>query len=168
MAITYITSTTVGSGGTSSISISNIPQTFVDLLILVCARTNRASVTVDSLKLRQNSVTTSYTSRGMYMNSGGANAFNNNVANDWVYDAAYTTGAGATTNSFGYGRIYIFDYTSTDRKIGFSVGGDHQAYVQTLSFDLSTDNSSLTSLTFAPNVGSSISQYSTITVYGVK
>ena len=61
--MTKLATYTVGAGGDSSVTFSNIPQTYTDLVIRVSARTTRSASTLNILYVTFNGVTTNQTAR---------------------------------------------------------------------------------------------------------
>jgi hypothetical protein len=174
MAYTYskLAETTVGAGGTSAITFDNIPQNYTDLVIKISARTNRASQSVDSLKLTFNGTATSFSNRGVGSDTAGGSAFSfTNAGSASIEDSVFTTATNATANTFGSGEIYIPNYTSSNSK---STSGDSttennstQAY-PLLTAGLWSNVTAISRITLAPLSGTSINQYSTATLYGIR
>jgi hypothetical protein len=165
-----IATTTVGAGGASSIVFSAIPATYTDLLIKISARSNRASVTVDTIKLTFNGNTSSYSNKGLAGNGGGVFSFQNSGTAS-IEDNAATTGASATASTFGNGDIYIANYTAAINKSVYTDGvseTNSASGYQFLTAGLWANSAAITSITLVPLVGTSFDQYSTATLYGIK
>lgn len=168
MALTYqaIATTTVGSGGASSIDFTSIPQTYTDLYLVCSIRTLRANF-VDYPRIKPNNSTTGISLRALRGSSGGAGSYTDTS----LYFLA--TGNTATSNTFGNSAIYIPNYTSSNYK-SFSV----DAVSENNSTDSYTDlyaalwsnTSAITSLIIDNSYsgGGNFMQYSTATLYGIK
>ena len=153
---------TVGSGGASSITFNNIPQTFTDLKVVVSGRTN-VSATLDYFLVQPNGATTNL--------SGTRIQGNGSAASSARYTALYVPvdGATATANSFGNVEVYIPNYTSSNFKsmICDAVAESNtSAMYQELWAFLWSSTSAITSLTIG-NGGQNFVQYSTFSLYGV-
>ena len=167
MAYTYskIASYTVGSGGISSVNFLAIPQNYTDLVAKVSVRTTRANA-LDILNMTFNGSSTNQTARILYGN--GASPVSTVDTNIW---AGITTGDSATANTFGNSEFYIPNYTSLNYK-SLSINGVNEtnattAFTITLA-GLWSSSDAITSIGFLSSTGSTLMQYSTFTLYGVK
>jgi len=170
MANTYtlIASSTVGSGGASNIEFTSIPATYTDLNILLSARTNEAQI-YGSMKLQFNNSTTTYSSKELYGSGSAAASVSRGVLDSGLY-IGDVNGNSSTANSFSNFSIYIPNYTSSDYKSVSSDGVQEnnatEAYLRILAGLWSTGNA-ITSIKFS-YTGSTILQYSTAYLYGIK
>jgi hypothetical protein len=156
---TLISSSTVGSGGTTSIDFTSIPGTYTDLLI--------------SCSLRN-----SGTNSDCYLTVNGSGG-----SDRWVF--GYGNGMGATSgtriyiescissqtaNTFSNSQIYIPNYTtSVARAISTDTVTENNAVsnmLTLLSAGLSSSSSAVTSLSLVVLAGSFV-QYSTAYLYGI-
>jgi hypothetical protein len=123
-AMDSIATVTVGSGGSSYIEFTSIPNTYTHLQIRYLARTNRATYGVESFKINVgvSSADTgaNYTRHYLLGDGSSVAAAADTSATYWegVNDFGTTTGG-----SFGAGVIDILDYANTNkyktmRKIG--------------------------------------------------
>jgi len=165
--MTLIASSTVGSGGTATISFSSIPSTYTDLLFKCSVRTN-AGVTVDNIFFTVNGSGTSYSGKMVYGN--GASAVSS-TSSSTQFDSLIQPGASSTTSTFGSTEIYIPNYTSSNYK-SFSADSVSENNGTTawaiLSAGLWSNTSAITSVTItAPGSGSFIAA-STAYLYGIK
>lgn len=158
-----IASVTVGSGGSSTIDFTSIPQTYTDLKIVLSSRTSAATI-ADSVFFTFNSSTSNFTSRVMYGSGSSAASF---TQARWT---GSQTGANATASVFANLEIYIANYTSSNYK---SFSGDAvtennatESY-QYLGAALWANTAAITSITLTPSSGSFV-QYSTAVLYGIK
>ena len=163
---------TVGSGGVASVTFNNIPQTFTDLKVVLSIRAARTSQTWDAIGLGLNNDTSSvYSSRllfGSPSNVVGSN-FNNNT--NTLSFLSYASTVSATASTFGNGEIYIPNYTSANFK---QILGDSSAetngaadFIMAISAGLYRSTSAITSLNLYGVSGGNLSQYSTISLYGI-
>lgn len=167
MANTYkaLSTVTVGSGGASSIAFTNIPQTYTDLVIQVSGRDNRSNLT-DDFGIQINGSTSTFSYRAV-VGSGSSVSANSNtfsVAGIW-------NGNTSTSSIFGNATIYIPNYTSSNPKAitSDSVMENNGTYSELwLTGTLWNTSTPITSITIVGNnVGSTILQHSTATLYGV-
>lgn len=169
MANTYvlIASSTVGSGGASSISFTSIPQTYTDLLIKFSGRDDRGA-SATNLFITFNGSSSNFSSRLLY-GGGGATYSGTDTAGFIGEDV----GAGATSNTFSNGEIYIPNYTSSNYKsmssdsVTENNSSTNGAAYTMLIAALWSNTSAITSLTITPTPNSFV-QYSTAYLYGIK
>jgi hypothetical protein len=166
LAFTYskLAEATVGSGGTSAITFSNIPQNYTDLLVKVSGRTNSAGVS-NYIKIRFNGSGANFTEKSL--GAGGASVYVFTSPGDYL---AETVGGGATANTFSNSETYIPNYTSAVNK-SFStdsVAENNATTAQSaLTSGLWSNTSAIFSIELALFSGSFV-QYSTATLYGVR
>jgi hypothetical protein len=178
MANTYqaLATVTVGSGGSSTIEFTSIPQTYTDLVLRLSARTDEAGQGRSYVRHRYNSSSAaSYGYLWLFGYDG-----NTVVGNG---DTALTAGhiiivpaVDATANTFGNTELYIPNYTSTSKfKVhsSFHVAENNSSsiYMVGQSASLWSVTDAITSITlYAVNVGSSnkFVQHTTATLYGIK
>ena len=163
-----IASTEVGSAGVSSFTFSSIPSGYTDLQLVASARTNRSSgATEDSLCLSFNGSTANFTLLSMYGNGSapGTSSYTTNGALRLV-----GTADTATANTFSNGSLYIPNYSGSNNK-SFSIDSvteNNATEAWTfLTGGLWSQTAAITSITLTPLVGTSIKQYSTLTLYGI-
>lgn len=174
MAYTYskIATYNVGSGGISSVSFLNIPQTYTDLIIKASPdSTYTAGSYGDGLGLSYNNdtTTTNYNNRYFYGydSSSGSGTQNANTVALFPDDAATMT-----NNVFGNIEIYIPRYTSNNIKsssIDFASEVNSATNWVTGFYSSRWNNTApITSITLSPTAGFVFKQYSTFHLYGVK
>lgn len=119
MPATYvpISSTTLTTAA-ANVTISNIPQTYTDLLIRVTARSDSVGgfAYTGSLYFNGSSGVSSYTYLQAVGTVSGARANNQNIPY-WV------AGPSATANNFSSSEIYVTNYTSTTNHKQVSIHG---------------------------------------------
>ena len=160
---TKLDSYTVGAGGASSVTFSNITQGYTDLVIKVSSR-NTYSGVADDINVYFNGVTTNRTGRILYGN--GASAASATLTGS----TGTTTSNTATANTFGSTDIYITNYGSSSayKSISSDSGAENNATTayDSLFASLWSSTDAVTSITIQPNTGNWM-QYSTFTLYGV-
>ena len=163
-----ISTVTVGSGGTSTITFSSIPQTYSHLQLRILART---TVTNDSdfCGIRFNSDSTSvYNEHGLYGTGSSASAMYN--ASSYCIVQRIATNQ-FSSNIFGVIVLDILDYKDTNKyKVtkhlgGFDSNGDGQLYLES---NLWRSTSAINTITIVTSGGTNFVQYSHFALYGIK
>lgn len=109
-----IATTTVGSGGSSTIDFTSIPTTYKHLQIRIIARTTATNNNSYSTIRFNNDTSTNYTSHQVYgTGSGSPGAYG--VGDGTFIYAAVGNAQSAPANTFGPGVIDILDYASTSK-----------------------------------------------------
>ena len=166
MANTFelIASSTVGSGGVASVTLSSIPATYTDLLLRASVRGSSASVNQSYQITFNGSSTTGLTMRRLY-GSGASAASDTGISTEGV-------GATATASTFSNDDFYIPNYASANYK-SFSVDnvGENNAATAYAFLDagLWSNTAAITSIVLtATGTGGDLKQYSTFYLYGIK
>ena len=161
----------VGAGGAANIELTNIPQTYTDLIVKYSLKHSNTQSTV---RVTINSNTsTNYKWRRLLGDGSSVGSDNHST-----YGAGYNTALFSQTNSsvmtagaFGNGEIYIPNYTSNDFKFISmdSVSGNNASSAPLAILSGILENTSpVTSIQFAPeNAGGTFAQYSAVYLYGV-
>jgi hypothetical protein len=166
-----IATTTVGSGGASTVTFSSIPSTYQHLQIRGIARTT-ASQDRESIKLTLNSDTGSNYARHSLWGSGSAVSAFGGASEAYVLLTDFAA-ANATASIFGTAVTDILDYKDTNKYTTVrSLGGvDLNAAVTVfdgLNSGLWMNTAAVNSITLTPFSGSNFSQYSSFALYGIK
>jgi len=173
---TFIASSTVGSGGASTIEFTSIPQTYTDLLVMLSTRTNRNDGDYDNIKITFNNSTSGFSARtlGTVLNNvfSGQNLGQSNA----IYTLQYGSTATLPANIFANGCFYIPNYTSSNNKSIISDMGypnskgsaPNNDWLLTMGAGLWSNTSAITSILLDPEYGSSFVQHSTAYLYGIK
>lgn len=162
MANTYVAlaSSTVGSGGASSIDFQNISSTYTDLILHLSVKTSSN----DSVYISFNNTTTTYS--GKFVEGNGATISSGNLANGRYIGYPITT----TTDTFASGMTYIPNYASANKKC-FYTDSASEANATTAYLDLLANTwdgtAAINQITLTPSAYS-FSQYTTATLYGIK
>lgn len=164
---TLIQTTTVGAGGSASISFASIPGSYTDLILVVSGRTDRASI-VDDVKIALNGVTSNMTLRSIAGN--GTSALS--AADTLIYGSM--NGNNATASTFGSVQFYFPNYASSTiaKSVSIdavSVTNGSTAY-QYLSGGLWNPGTqaAITSITCTSYNAANYLQYSSASLYGIK
>jgi len=170
-----IATTTVGSGGSATVTFSTIPGTYKHLQFRIFAQCNRITVGVDALEFTFNGVGgTSYASHNL--RGDGANPVIASGAGSTAlisFPRVVGTGAGG---SFGGCIIDILDYANTDKNktvrgiggvdVNGTVGGVGGSVG--LTSGLFNSTAAISSVTFTPDGGTLFNQHSSFALYGIK
>jgi len=150
MTMTLISTTTI-TVNTTTITLSNIPQTGNDLYVVISPRYNYAT-TFTGLYMRINGNSSSIYNKKIILGSGSAASSSSATLADAFYFNIGAVGTTGTANTFANGSIYFPNYSTTDQNKSFSI--DHvvenntsEAYLELFagSFD---STSAITSLSF--------------------
>jgi hypothetical protein len=171
MAYTYslLASTTVGSGGASSIVFSNIPQNYTDLCLVISARVTRA-VSASTICLTFNGSASGYSQRNINGNGASAASVSTSATVNLTY--MEVPAANATASTFGNHSIYIPQYSGSSNKSisidSVSENNGTTAYAN-LNAGLWANVTAINSLSLTePNGNSNFVQYSTAYIYGIR
>jgi hypothetical protein len=166
--MTKLATYTVGAGGISSYTFSNIPQNYTDLVIVGSVRTNRSGTDEDGMAMIINGLTTGYTYRGFIGNGASASSINTAFEQPWFTRVPGNTATGGVFGSF---RVTIPRYSEYTQK-SYSVDGVQENNTTTGYLNLlaitNTTTLPVTSLEFRSATGATMQQHSTITLYGIK
>ena len=169
MANTFelIASSTVGSGGATTIDLTSIPSTYTDLVLKVSARTTTGSFPDGSLQFN-NDTGSNYRWRNIYGTGSGAGSNNGGTTTSIAFGTL--VGSSETANTFTSSEIYIPNYAGSTQK---SLSADSvtennasTAYMAMLA-GLWTSTSAITSIKLTTSA-TAFAQYSTAYLYGVK
>jgi len=167
---------TVGPSGASTVTFSNIPNTYSHLQIRAFVQTDRGTFGVDSMGLQINgSAGTNYAYH--YLRGSGSAVAAAAVTSASSIAELSTVGCGTTTGgTFGISIIDILDYANTNKyktvrnlngvDVNGLVGGVG-GFISLVS-GLWMQTNAITSLVFNPNSGTAFTQYSSFALYGIK
>lgn len=167
-AFESIATTTVGSGGASSVTFSSIPQTYSHLQIRILARGSNTAQNEMYINHRINGVTgNNYTQHGIY--ADGSTVSGSGSTNDVAVIQRFTGGL-ATADVFGTAIVDYIDYTNANKKpVMRSLGGVDRNGAGAVGFysTMIQTAGAITELTFIPSSGNFV-QYSSFALYGIK
>jgi hypothetical protein len=161
-----IASSTVGSGGASSIDFTSISGSYTDLAVIISMKTTNSSW--QGTTLRFNGTSSGYSDK--YLQGDGSSVASGSNANGGTGIYIGANPGTTETNAFSNIQIYIPNYSSSSNK---SVSIDQVSdFNTTLSFagliaGLWSNSAAITSISIAGSSGN-LAQYSTAYLYGVK
>jgi hypothetical protein len=163
-----IATTTVGAGGTSTITFSSIPSTFKHLQIRTFHGSNTSSA--DSVDIRYNSdAGSNYTYHALY---GTGTTTGSEASNPRTAAVVPVTAiANTNTNIFAHGIIDVLDYANTNKHKtqrsfgGWDTNGNGQVFLGGASW---MNTSAITQIEIYTRTGVGFKQYSTFALYGIK
>jgi hypothetical protein len=126
MAIALITSQTLASTA-SSVTLSAIPQTYTDLILVISGRdaSNGGTSANPGIKFN-NDAGSNMSQRRLYGDGGGASS-TTSTAQNAIYDW-FVSGSTATANTFGNATIYIPNYAgATAKSFSMDAVSEHNA-----------------------------------------
>lgn len=170
--MTLINSSTVGSGGTNSVTFSSIPSTYTDLVIIISAKVSETGGSQD-LAIRFNSDTGSnYTYKELYayQTTVGQGGSTTTTRHNTI-----THGGGGTANTFNNVEIYIPNYSSSAYKAS-SVNATVENNTATSDVEWQirmqawtwNSTSAISAIQVYDPLGGNLVQYSTVYLYGIK
>lgn len=161
----------VDSGGASSITFSNIPQTYAHLQIRGIGKTDGAGNGY-SMLISVNSDTTTTNYRTHYLYGEGSTAISGTYNTfSGVLFPGDVTGAGSNVALFGANIIDILDYSSTTKNKTFrSLGGQERNGAGNIGLNsgLWINTSAITSLSLTVAGDTNFVQYSHFSLYGIR
>lgn len=173
MANTYvaIASVTVGSGGSSTIDFTSIPQTYTDLLLKLSLRSTAAGTHGGAAQMIFNNSTAQNYNFMFFRGSGistPGTGTNTGVAFIRVTNNHPT--AGNISSTFSNSEVYIPNYTSSNAKVTSeeTVGENDtsESYTQFTAGTWTLTNA-INRITLTSEA-TNFAQYSTATLYGIK
>lgn len=163
----HIQTIEVGSGGSATITFTNIPQIYDDLLVITSTRT---AVADDNLYIRFDNSTSGYTHRNL-LGTGSGGGISQTQTNQQPGIQIHGM-IGSTANTFGSGHAYIPNYRSANAKSVSSEGVGEQNNVtsayQFLVAGIWNNTSAIDTITLYAQTGNSFAQYSSASLYGIK
>ena len=171
MANTFvkIQTVTVGSGGTSSINFTSIPQTYTDLKLVMSLRTS-LTATRDDFQLTFNGSTSGYSRKRIL--GYDANLIASDQATSQTSFTPNTTDNGATASIFGLTEIYIPNYILSNNKAfctaEISENNSTANWIMGIQGGLWANTAAINQITATPFSSRTFVQYSTATLYGIK
>jgi len=164
MPTTYnlISSVTVGSGGTTAINFTSIPQTYTDLIIKLSTR-----MSTQDYRIKYNGSASGYNVVFLYGDGSAPASFRSTVAGY----VGLTDANSNTANTFGNGEIYIPNYTVAFARPVSQFGVQEDNTVTPVYMSVSAQSWStavaITSIEISQYTGGTIYQYSTAYLYGI-
>ncbi len=167
-----ISTVTVGSGGSSSIDFTSIPQTYKHLQIRLFGRDNTSNTSAAGFIKFNSDNGSNYAGHQLYGDGASAAASSSTATTPLNTVPTFTmAGGNASASIFGMTIIDVLDYTNTNKyKVtralnGLDVNGNGGYVLLRSNLWLST--AAITSISLLPN-GTTIQQYSSFALYGIK
>ena len=165
MAFTYskLASTTVGAGGTATITFNNIPQNYTDLVLKTSFRSTTTNVWV---QLAFNGLTTNMSTK--LLQGDGSTATSGNYSSA-LYNLL-TNGSGTTVNTFASSDLYLPNYSGSNNKsYSIETVDENNATLanSALQARLWANISAINQIVLTAQAGL-LAQYSTATLYGIR
>ena len=163
----------VGSGGASTLTFSNIPQTYKHLQIRMINRVvgNSGGNTNSNVLIRFNSDTASNYTRHLLYDQGGIGSAG--TANNTSIFASAAPNSTNTSGIFGAAVVDILDYANTNKfKTTRALGGYDNNGVAGNRLNLESgvwrDTSAITTILIYPDNSETWAQYSHFALYGIR
>jgi hypothetical protein len=157
MSMTLVQTYTVPTNGVVNFTISNIPQTGKDLMILWSARSETSAASIDFIPN-----TTGFSGNERRIDGNGSN-----VSSGTSFNPRMTVSSD-TSNTFGNGMVYFPNYTSSQTKIAYhdnvTENAGTTAWQQFGTMTQST-TAPITAMFIRGNGGQDINQNSTFSLY---
>lgn len=165
MTMTLVQTVTVGSGGASNITFSDIPQTATDVMVLISAKSaSTGGEASNTLYVRLNGATTNYYRR--YFQGNGSSA--SSVSMTSALEIGYLSGS--SSDGWVTAGFYIPNYTGSEYKLlSADLVSEHittTAY-QTLTAARWENTSAITSISLNIEAGSNYAQNSVASLYTI-
>jgi len=165
-----IATVSVGSGGASSVTFSNIPNTYEHLQIRCIAKTDRAE-TDDVVTMTFNSDTGANYSWHSLRGNGIVAAAGAGTSTSYISIYYGATGNSGANDIFAGSVTDILDYANTNKYKttrtlnGMDLNGSGWVYLHSGNW---RSTSAITSITLDQRYGSNFKQYSQFALYGIK
>ena len=166
MANTYqlIEAKTLGSA-VSSVTFSSIPSTYTDLELVFSARSSYSDIiTGYSIKFNSDATTSNYTYKRIYGGGSGTPSSDSSV------NSLFANADSSTANTFGNGKIYISNYTSSNAKsssLDYVTENNATSAYAGLAALTWSGTATINSITITPTDGNLMIN-STFYLYGIK
>lgn len=175
MAVTLISHTTVGVGGTSSINLSSIPGTYDDLLVIMSLRTaSTGGLTTDDVLLQYNGSTSGYSHIALTAEGSPISPNAELGSGRGSHRAAKinTSHVNNPANSFSVVQLYIPAYANTTLQTQATSESYQPTMTSTtaairLTSGRHTPTGAITSILIMNDSGTNFVQHSTVSLYGI-
>jgi hypothetical protein len=169
MAMTLISTTTVGAGGAASIDFTAIPGTYTDLFLVASLRDTTGGTGDGGFAIRFNASTSGYATRFLGGNGSSATSSTGSsstlIGNNGYGGDPY---AGTTANTFGSISVMIPNFAGSSAKTAsIDAVGENNATTayQSIAAASWTGTSAITQVTLLP--ATLFAQYSVVSLYGI-
>jgi hypothetical protein len=167
MAFTFskLATVAVGAGGSATMSFTNIPQNYKDLVLKWSSRSTTTGVDSAAQYMKFNGVDTNFSFKRLRGTGSAADSYGESTST--LYGTA--DAAGATANTFSNGEIYIPNYSGSTYKswsVDSITENNATSAITVLFAGLWSNTTAISSITFATD--SNFAQYTTATLYGIR
>lgn len=166
-----IATTTVGSGGSSSVSFTSIPGTYTHLQVRFIAAASGSPADIRNLYMRFNDDSTSGNYKGHFLLGTGASTLAGGTDADNINVAGNTPVA--YSNIFNAGVVDVLDYANTNKyKTARSLNGMNNNSTSNDRLGIHSgfwmNTNAITKITFSLEASANFLQYSSFALYGIK
>lgn len=165
--MTLISSATVGSGGTTQINFTSIPQTYTDLKVELSARGD--GYNANDLYMLFNTSTSNYSGK-YFMKDSSDPAPVSSISQTSKIICGFIPASQATANTWGSTTVYVPNYTTSNYKTTNSEScTENNGVIQwiLIAGGLWADTAAITTLSLNLN-GATFLQNTTAFLYGIK
>lgn len=167
----YQIATTILSSAQSTVTFSNIPQTYTHLQVRFMTKSSASGAgTSDSLLARFNGDTGNNYSMHYLRGDGSSASSGNSTSYGYLWLGNQASSGTGTTSTFGVGVCDILDYRNTDKfktirsLQGYDANGSGVAVLSSSNW---RSTSAVTSIEFSWSTGPNFAQYTSFQLYGV-
>lgn len=156
---------TVGSGGTTSIDFTNIPQVYTDLQLIVSLRSTGTNGTC-VVYFNNDTTNGNYSVLRLYANPSSTISSQSYSAPYFIY----SNQSGNTASTFSNGQVYIPNYvSSTQKSISSEIVNENNASSSDLFLNIGKWNgtSAINRITIQQAIDTGFVQYSSASLYGI-
>ena len=165
MAMTLVSTVTVGSGGAASIEFTNIPQTGKDLLALISGRAAESGTQFPIYTTINGSSASIYSERLLY--GTGSTVASTSATNNSQFRYIYMQGTSTTASTFSNSSVYFANYAASANKSVSSESiaeNNATASWQSIAAHIWASTAAITSIQLTPDAGT-FAQHSTASLY---
>ena len=166
-AFDSIATTTVGSGGASSVTFSGIPSTYTHLQVRVLARSTQATTQAHAFWRFNSDTGSNYAFHGVYGSLGTAASFATTTTTGNLLDGE--PGSSIASGIFAVSIVDVLDYANTNKyktsRVITGWDGNGSGNIAMHS-GLWMNTNAITSITFYN--GTNFTEYSSFALYGIK
>jgi hypothetical protein len=158
-----ISTVTVGSGGASTITLNNIPQTYTDLAIYYSCRSTDSATRWNNMRLSFNGSASNGSWRYLAQYNNAMASSTGGQIEVWI------NFSGSETYTFSNSFVYIPNYTaSTNKNIRIDTAAEGNAQDQILGWvaGLWSNSAAITSITVTPSSGN-FAEFSKASIFGI-
>jgi hypothetical protein len=165
---TKIETITAGVGGIASVTFSNIPQIYTDLLIKVSWRQNETSAISSNINMQINGLGTNIYSVRRFLGSG-TGVSGDTFTNLSSGPGGWAAGPSSTSSTFSNAELYIPNYrSSTNKTYSWDSVTENNATTSRIGIAAGLIGSTAAITQIFLSTGFTILQHSTTTLYAIK